>query len=312
MNSSIIRTVVAAGLGVVSLAGAPALAQGSALPSGTPRVQRSGVPQRDTLMKLMRPITTTITEQRLEDVITFVRDYTGAAIEPLWSDERNIDGLEKDRLVSVRVDNQTVLHLLERVLEKASDGLSENTWQMTEIGECQVGPKSRLNKYRRVQIYDINDLLMEIPEYAEVPQLDLQSVLQSSQGGSGGGRSPFTDTQDRGDQRRRDREDKAQEVIDILVQTVEPEQWVDGGGTGGTVRFWQGTLIVNAPDYMHRQINGYPYWPSRLTQATMVQDRRYVQLTPDTGISTVDGFAQIEASAVVGGQIIRSGPGGGG
>ena len=31
----------------------------------------------------------------------------------------------------------------------------------------------------------------------------------------------------------------------------------------------------------------------------------------DNGISTIDGFANQEVSAVVGGQIIRSGPGGG-
>ncbi|MCC6661262.1 MAG: hypothetical protein IT437_10295 [Phycisphaerales bacterium] len=304
------------GIAVLALAAGGAWAQGqpaSPLPSGDTAAS-TGVPQRDTLLKLTRPITVTFTEQRLEDIISFIRDYTGAEIEPLWADDRNTDGLDRDRTVTVTITNGTVLRLIEAVLAKASDGFSDNSWQMSETGEIQIGPKSRLNKFRRVQLYDINDLLMEVPEYAEVPRIDLQSVLQSSQGGSGG-QSPFSGDQNQNtqDQKRRERGDKATEIIDILTQTVEPEQWQEGGGTGGSIKYWQGTLIVNAPDYMHRQINGYPYWPSRLTRTGTVQNRRYVSLTTDNGISTIDGFENAEATAVVGGHIVRSGgPGGGG
>jgi hypothetical protein len=299
------------GIAVLALAGA-AMAQGQpAAPAGEP-VASTGVPQRDTLMKLMRPITVTFTDQRLEDIITFIRDYTGAEIEPMWVDDRNTDGLERDRTVTVTINNGTVLRLIEAVLQKSSDGFSDNTWQMGETGEIQIGPKSRLNKFKRVQLYDINDLLMEVPEYAEVPRIDLQSVLQSSQGS--GGQSPFSgDQQNDQNDKQRDRKKKSDEIVEIITQTVEPEQWVDGGGTGGSIRYWQGTLIVNAPDYMHRQLNGYPYWPSRMTRSGFTQSRRYVSLTTDNGISTIEGFENAEATAVVGGHIIRSGgPGGGG
>lgn len=301
------------GIAVLALAGM-AFAQGQPAAPATEPVASTGVPERDTLMRLTRPITVTFTEQRLEDIITFMRDYSGAQIEPMWADDRNTDGLERDRTVTVTIQNGTVLRLIEAVLQKSSDGFSDNTWQMSETGELQIGPKSRLNKFKRVQLYDINDLLLEVPAYAEVPRIDLQSVLQSTQGGGGGGRSPFQgDQQGNQNDKRRERDEKANEVIEIITQTVEPEQWQDGGGTGGSIRHWQGTLIINAPDYMHRQVNGYSYWPSRLTRSGFVQNRRYVSLTTDNGISTIDGFENAEATAVVGGRIIRSGdPGGGG
>ena len=38
--------------------------------------------------------------------------------------------------------------------------------------------------------------------------------------------------------------------------------WTDNGGEGASMHLFNGTLIVNAPDYIHRQINGYSYWPS--------------------------------------------------
>ncbi len=307
--------VVAAGAlaAVVGLAG-EALAQAGT--TGGDAVVTTGDPRRDTLLKLMRPITIELVDNRLEDVMNFVKDFSGAPLEPLWADDRNPDGLDKDRLITVRVNNITVLAMMERVLAQASDGdVDEHSWQLTENGECQIGPKARLNKFRRVEIYDINDLLLELPDYDEVPQIDLQSVLQQSsgRGGGSGGQSPFRDDQNDQDLARRERQDKAQDIVDIIISTVEPEQWTEGGGTGGSIRYWQGTLIINAPDYMHRQLNGYNFWPRRMTNVGMQNGRRYVSLGVDTGVSRLDGMASQEVSAVAGGRIIRSGgpPGGG-
>ncbi|MFM9995579.1 MAG: hypothetical protein ACKVU4_07235 [Phycisphaerales bacterium] len=275
-------------------------------------VASSGDARRDTLMKLTRPITVNVTDNRLEDVINFIKDFSGAALDPEWIDDANPEGLDKDKLITVNATNISVLTLLERVLALASDGdISQNSWQLAPTGECQLGPKARLNKHKRVEIYDINDLLMDIPDYAEVPLIDLQSVLQSGQGG-GGGRSPFRndDNQQQND-RTAIRDEKSNEIIDIITELVEPDQWLTTGGTGGSIRVWQGAIIVNAPDYMHRQLNGYQFWPRRLTNFGSAGGRRYVSLGTDTGLSTIDGIANQEVSAVVGGQIIRSGPGGG-
>lgn len=290
----------------------PAMAQNV---SGT-RAVSSGIPQRDTLLKLIQPISVTFDEQRLEDVVRFLREFTGADIIALWQDDRNPDGMDKETLITLDAENLSRLMLIEKVLEQAESdlgGFGGNGWQMTPTGAIQIGPKERLNRYKRVEIYDINDLLMEIPEYPEVPNIDLQSVLQSS-GGSGGGQSPFdSDQQDDLDDDRRGREERAEEIIELLTQLVEPDQWVENGGDAASARHWQGHLIINAPDYVHRALNGYPYWPKRLTNASMVNGRRYVSLTTETGLSTIDGFGQVPVTAVVGGQLHRSNdPGGGG
>src|SRR5690606_7280790 len=104
-------------------------------------------------------------------------------------------------------------------------------------------------------------------------------------------------------------QDRIRNLIDLITTFVEPEQWQDNGGDGGTIRYFQGTLIVNAPDYIHRQINGYTFWPDRSVQ-TLPSGRRYVSLNMDTGISTLNGFGREPVTAVVGGRLIRSGDGG--
>jgi len=308
VSSSALCLLLAAGFAL------PVQAQQPATAPATARFN-TGHPSRDTLLRLSRPISVDLQDKRLEDIMTFIQTSSSADIEPLWIDDRNPDGLDKDKLVTVKVDNVTFLSLIEKVLEKGRGDGGENTWQMSETGTIQLGPKERLNKTRRVQIYDINDLLMEIPNYSEVPQIDLQRALQASQGGGGGSQSPFRDNQgqDRQQQLLRDRKERSDEIIALIQSIVEPDQWIDNGGSGASVRLFQGTLIVNGADYIHRGINGYRYWPSTATNASMVNGRRYVTLTTDSGISKLLGIAQQPVSAVVGGQIIRSNdpPGGG-
>lgn len=264
----------------------------------------TGNPKRDTLLRMSKTVTVEFKNQRLEDIIVFIAEVTGADLEPMWLDDQHGTGMDKERSISLRADNASALDLLEKVLEKSSDdgvGPGGHTWQLSPSGAMQVGPRDRLNKYRRVEIYDISDLLLVLPDYANAPEFDLQAVLQS---GQGGGQSPFTNTQDE-DVDIRPREDRARDVIDLIIGLVEAEQWTDNGGDGGSIRYYAGTLIVNAPDYMHRQINGYTFWPSHTAGSTPA-GRRYVSLDMDAATSVLDGLNPVPVTGVVPG-----GPGGG-
>ncbi|MCA9289402.1 MAG: hypothetical protein KDA05_12490, partial [Phycisphaerales bacterium] len=153
-------------------------------------VESTGSPHRDNALRMMVPVTVAFENQPLQNVMEFIQQYTQAEMEVLWLDDRNTDGLDPEQLVSLEVDNVTALDLLERVLEKvaSTDSFSTgNSWQFTRYGTLEVGPKERLNRpaARRVEIYDINDLLFVVPTYDNAPDFDLQSVLQN--GGGGGG-----------------------------------------------------------------------------------------------------------------------------
>lgn len=272
-------------------------------------------PRRETLARMLKPVQVEFREQRLEDVMKFFTEVTGADIEVLWTDEQNTTGLDKETIINLKSNGASALKLMERVLEKAQGGTTqgENTWQITDSGGLQVGPKVRLNAYKRLEIYDIADLLVDVPRYNNVPQFDLSSVLSNS-GQGGGGQSPFQNTQQNQNTNFGDRTQKTTDLITLIQELVEAEQWVDNGGTGGTIRVFQSALIINAPDYMHRALNGYSFWPSAQQQVSQVKGKRYVSFSGSLQNSTIDGFAEREVSAVVGGKIISSGdrPGGGG
>lgn len=284
-------------VGVV-LAGLTVLA-GLAVPVVTAQTSTSapvvgtapGQMERATVTKLLRPVTVEFSEHRLADVMDYITTVTGAEMEVHWMDTSSAIGLDPDSTITLRARNVSALALLERVLEQAGSEMGEvdsNTWQFTEDGLLEVGPKESLNAHRRIEMYDINDLLFEVPDFADAPQFDLNSAFQNSGGGrgggggGGGGRSPFTQT-GQGQQNRADRptrEELADNLIDMITSLVETDQWQENGGEAGSIRFFQGHLIINAPDYMHRGVNGYRWWPSRLTtRYGSANERRGVTLT---------------------------------
>jgi len=233
------------------------------------QVAVEGQLERATMIQLLKPVTVELTDQRLEDVITYLSGVTGADIQAHWMDDTHAIGLDPDQPINLKARNASALSIIERALEQAATSFGEPgsaTWQFTRYGSFEIGPKERLNAHRRVELYDINDLLMEIPDFAEAPTFDLNSVLQSSGGrGGGGGRSPFSGGNQDDQRERIPRTELADNIINIITDIVETEQWELNGGDGATIRFYDGHLLVNGPDYVHRGLNGYSWWPKRLS-----------------------------------------------
>ena len=246
VRSTLITMLLAAG-------GSAALAQ-STPPAGAGDLVTTSNPRADNYRRMQRKVSVELTDARLEDAIRFLTDYTSADLEMHWADASTA-GLDKDLRINVTVREQPAMVLLERILEKSQGDFDENTWQFTSAGTIEAGPKSILNKSKKLKIYDIHDMLFVIPNFDEVPELDIDSVLQQGQdGGGGGGSSIFQDNEEDEEENGVTDEESAQKVIDIIIENIEPEQWQDNGGDGASVRFHNGTLLVRAPDYIHRQL----------------------------------------------------------
>jgi hypothetical protein len=217
-------------------------------------------PRLRTLRRMMRPITVEFEGDRLRDIVEFFRETTGAAIDPAWIDEKDATGLDPEAEVTASIENRLALDALEIVLEEVSEDpdFDAATWQLTRDGRLEIGPRSRLNRRAFVKTYYVDDLLMRIPDFEDVPDLDLDSVLGGGQGG--GGQSPFDDDDEADDALLLgDREEALDELVEIIRLAVEPDQWRANGGEGGVITMFQQTMVVRAPDYIHRQINGYDF-----------------------------------------------------
>jgi len=261
-------------------------------------------PGAATLTKLSRAITIEFTGNKLEDVLAFIRDASGVTMEILWIDDKSSTGLDKEVEITLSARNMTLLQLLEKVLDKAANkntGQSA-TWQFVDGGTLQIGTRDRLNVSKKLVIYDINDLLFEITDKTNAPTFDIQSAFQAGGGGGGGGQSPIQQqNNNNNDFSPTRREDKAREIVRLITSLVETDQWQDNGGEGGSITYWQGTLLVNAPDYIHRQLDGYDFWPKSNPTPPSEAGGRY--LTMDSRLQNTGPvkFRNYSVPAIVGG-----------
>jgi hypothetical protein len=237
----------------------------------------------NTLRQMSKPITLEAEDLPLEDILNFISSVTETDLEPIWIDDSLSSlGMDPGTLITIRVDNVPALTVLERVLERAEriEGIgSEYTWQLSDIGTIECGPKTALNEHQRIELYDIADLILVIPDFDNAPDFNLQSSL-SSGGGGGGGGSPFSGGGGQ-DVEIESQAERAQKIIDLIESTVEPDQWANAGGDGASLTVYRTSLIINAPDYIHRQIGGYDFWPSRLHRVRTSGSQRWIEVKPD-------------------------------
>jgi len=279
---------------------------------------------------LYTDLTLTFEETSARQVIDYLKQALGINIVGRYSDDRTGVGIDPDAEITLDVVDTPALTVLEMVLSQASDDFGEAAWQLRD-GFVEVGTKDRLGakSAQEIRYYPIRDLLFEAPNFDNAPDLDLDSALGQSQGGgggggggggfggggsggggSGGGGGGGSIFGDPGAEPERVSEDeKVTQIIDLIIETVEPDAWVDTGGEWATIRYYQGTLIIRAPDFVHRQIGGYPFAVPRAVVRRHGGGQRYVTFTSE--FSQVEVIA-LEPSAPIGGAAGGGGAGAGG
>lgn len=198
------------------------------------------------------------TDNALGDVIGFIKDIAQVDIDVDWTSLEAI-GINRDTPVNLTLSNATPKTILDRVMTKlGGGGLGQADWAVRD-GIVVVASDDAIRRHTALAIYDVRDLIIEIPDYDDVPTIDLQSVLQSGRGG-GGGRSPFRNDQDDRQQRQMtERQERLENIIDIITENIDPEGWVDRGGTTGKIQRLvnQGQLIITNTPKNHREIEGF-------------------------------------------------------
>lgn len=310
----VFKSLTAAGL-LIAAAGAGMVTRDTAALAAASQPGVGGVvvsanPGRDNLLRLLnRTVTINMeTPSQVRDVLNTLAAETGVSFEVLYRGDREPDGIDPEIEVQLSVKDLPALDYLERVLEAAaedpSDEQSRITWQLRPTGAIQIGTKLSLGRFREVRFYTIEDLIIDIPEFSSVPELDLDQVLQNTGGGGGGGSqgSPFDDNDEDDEEDDRDAQERAQELIDLIQAYVESDQWQANGGNLRPPRLYQlTTLVIDAPDFVHRGIGGYPFLPVNSGTRVGAAKPRFVSLTPSLQFAQPTGFGTAPVTGVVGG-----------
>ena len=190
------------------------------------------------------------------DAVEFLRDVAGVNIHVNWKALEG-EGVTADTPINLRLRSVTLRKVLNLLLSEASGG--ENlTWQVDQ-GVVEITTRELADKKMYTKVYPIQDLTMDVPDFVG-PNMSLQSASDQAQAGGGGGGSGGLFGQS-GDSSRDDeektpnRDERGQQIVDLIMETVRPDIWAANGGTA-SIRYFNGSLIVTAPRSVHEAIGG--------------------------------------------------------
>lgn len=198
-------------------------------------------------------------EQPLSDVLDWLRDQGDINVVAVW---RALP-VDEDSPVDLVLNDATVAEILNEVVAQLDE--EGNVMYRAREGTIRISHRDDFNRKLEVRVYDVTDLLQQVPNYAEsAPQIDMQAAAQASQsggGGGGGGRGVFTNTgqnigRQQGQAQQQEQTRRSTSLADIIRQTIEPDTWFDVGGNG-RITVYDTALIVRASAEVHEAIAGF-------------------------------------------------------
>jgi hypothetical protein len=196
---------------------------------------------------------TKLSDVRLADALEFLQDASGANIHVNWRALETVN-ITRETQVTVRVQSLPLRKVLKYVLTEA-DGAGLITFY-AEDGVIEITTREMADQRLITKVYPVEDLLLTIPDFTDAPQFQLNQTNQTSgQGGGSSGQSLLGQTNTTEQGNARDRATRGNELVQLVMDTVEPEIWRENGGNS-SIRFFRGKLIVTAPRSVHEKIGG--------------------------------------------------------
>jgi hypothetical protein len=237
------------------VAAAPAWAQ-----ERRPIPTRETVEQEEvTIADKLRTIINPVDLQRIQARSAFEwwSKATGVPLIINWDQMQN-EGVSSETEITLQLNHVPAGRLLS-IMMKQSAGDTPLIMETTPW-YVQVMTKAEANKTQIVRVYDLGDLIHEPMKIGKPPRFDLGAALSNSSSGGDGGSSGSSGTsifeEDTGQEREKTKsvDERSEEIAKVIRDTIEPEIWEENGGQFGSIRVFQGRLVVRAPAYVQAQI----------------------------------------------------------
>jgi hypothetical protein len=204
----------------------------------------------------------------LKDALEFIRDVSSANIHVNWR-AIEIAGVSQDTNVNMHLRNVSLRKTLDLLLSEAGGGTALTYY--VDQGVIEVTTKELADKEMLTQVYPVQDLVVEIPDFTDAPNVGLLATSSnnssgqtagsgstgnsSSSSGLGSGSSLFNSS-GASSEKTKTREERGQDLVALIRDTVYPNIWRENGGSA-SIRYWNGYLVVTAPRSVQEAIGGY-------------------------------------------------------
>jgi hypothetical protein len=264
----------------------------------------------------------------VREALDVFADALGVRVVGRFNDDAIGFGIDPTIPIRLEAADQTAIDVLEEILEQC-EVYEDCTWQLRK-GFIEVSTKERLSvpAARETRTYHIRDLMLEPPQFGSPDQMMAMPSMDKYGKCYLGTPAGVMTKSNRETIRRKAPEDLGLEIVEGIVETIEPGQWdtgveqgaplqeaatvnpvpaspsahpanaasqsgrglppaaaqtprrLTGTGKWATIRLWRDQLIVRAPDFIHRQIDGYP---RPIPPESAVVETQAAELSPPGG-----------------------------
>ncbi len=205
---------------------------------------------------LDKPIRPDFDRVPFDEVIERLAQANNINILPNWKNLANAN-VDRKSTIDLRLPAEISLKkTLTEVLDQAS-GQVQLGFVVSE-GVISIATQAHLDQKTETRVYDISDLLFEIPELTNAPMMDLRNMTPPSPFGNEREQLPWVQGDDDDDHPEIDinRNDRVSTIINLIMDTIAPESWRDRGGSIGMMRELNNQLVVTQNAATQQRVSG--------------------------------------------------------
>lgn len=219
----------------------------------------------------------------LGDVLAWIGDVANVNMDVQWQAlEQNF--IDRNMPINLRLNDQVDLRVvLERTLAQLGTDASTRPQYAVQDGILTISTREQLAASPVMHVYDIGDLLVDVPHFDNAPTFDLDKQIERRQDKNNGLKASLFggDDVEKYDRGRDQREQLLERIRDILTTTIEPSSWQVNGGEVGSIQALNSNLIITATAKNHRDISNLL---SKLREIRSIQinvDSRFLIINED-------------------------------
>jgi len=215
-------------------------------------------PDRHLYGALEKPVPVDFKGVPFEQVIERLTENHRLNIIVNWHDLKRA-GIERSVPIDLSLPTEITLQkVLTEVLDQAGGGRAALGYNIAD-GTMKIATQATLDQETYTAVYDIQDLLMEIPIFNDSPMMDLGHAYQRQKANLLAAEQRqmpwrFGDDDDDEQDENPERQSRIDKIINLIEETVAPDSWVERGGTVGTIKEINGQLVITQNSSAQRQI----------------------------------------------------------
>ncbi len=222
-----------------------------------PERNRPGFSTRDSLLygALDKSIPVDFDRVPFDEVIERLVDAHQINMTVNWAD-LDTANVNRKMPIELSLPNEiTLKKVITEVLGQVGGGTVDVGFEVAD-GVITIATQRYLDRHTYPAVYDINDLLLEVPNFNDAPQTNLTELNRELAKQRAMMDRPWRYGDDDDDEPEFDagRERRVDQIIDMIQQNISPESWRETGGSIGTIKEINGQLVVTQNSAVHGQI----------------------------------------------------------